>query len=232
MATTLRPSQALRRPRRLDLRLVVGAFLTIGVFVGTLAAYSGLSASREVLVAARDLPAGAVLTTDDLAAVPVRLDDQTYGAAVPASDRSAVTGAVLTAPVYAHQVLARAQFTAHVALAPGQEAFVISFPPDTAAGGRFHPGDDIQVIWVKGSKGAADAQASVLIARARVLAVTYQADAGVAGAGARSVGAAQAIATLSLAVSPEQAVLLAQAKVAGQLDAAALPPGPERPAHA
>lgn len=232
MATTLTPSQALRRPRRLDIRLVVGAFLTIGVFVGTLAAYAGLSASRDVLVAARDLPVGAVLTAEDLTSVPVRLDDQTYRAAVPASDRAAVTGAVLTAPLYAHQVLARAQFAAHSALAPGQEAFVISLPPDTASGGRFHPGDEIQVIWVKGSKGTADVQASVLIQQARVLDLTYQAAAGVASAGARSVETAGAIATITLAVTPEQAVLLAQAKVAGQLDAARLPPGPEGTAHA
>jgi len=208
MATTLTPSQALRRPRRLDLRLVVGAFLTIGVFVGTLAAYAGLSASRDVLVAARDLPAGAVLTAEDLTSVPVRLDDQTYRAAVPASKRSALAGTVLSVPLAAHQVLARAQLAAQGALAPGQEAFVISLPPDTAAGGAFQPGDQIQVIWVQGSKGAAGVQASVLIARVRVLAVTYQDAAGLAAGGSGAVRSAGAIATLSLAVTPEQAVLL------------------------
>lgn len=230
MATTLTPSRALRRPHRLDLRLVVGAILTIGVFIGTLAAYAGLSATRNVLTATRDLPAGTVLAADDLASVPARLDDQTYQAAVPATDRSTVTGAILTTPLYAHQVLARAQFAARAALAPGQVAFVISLPPDTAAGSDLHPGDNIQVIWVKGSKGTTDVQASVIIPRVRVLAVTYQTAGGVSGVNSGAAGA-PAIATITLAVTPEQAVLLAQAKIAGQLDTALLPPGGEGAAH-
>ena len=228
MATTLLPSEALRRPRRLDVRLVAGVFLAVAAFLGTLGAYAHLSASRDVLVAARGLPVGAVLTADDLQSVAVRLDDQTYRAAVPASERDVLAGRTLAAPVFAHEVLARAQFAAAPALAPGEEAYSIALPADTAIGGRFQPGDAVQVLWVDGGKGAADAQAVVLLERVAVLDVTYQPTGAVASAGARSAASPAAVAALTLAVTREQAVQLAQAKVAGQLDVAVLPPVAER----
>lgn len=228
--TSLTPSQALRRPRRLDVRLFAGALLAVAMFVGSMLAYQRLSATRDVLVAAADLPAGAVLTASNLRVVAERLDDRTYRAAIPAAERDAVVGATLTAPAFADQILVRAQVTSHATLAPGEEAVVVVLPPDVATGGSFHPGDDVQVLWVKG-KTTDGAQASVLLQRVRVLGVAYQSGGPLTGDSARPAAEA-GVAALRLAVTEEQAVQLAEAKVVGQLDIALLPPAPDGGPHA
>src|SRR5690348_12581228 len=143
MATTLTPSRALRRPRRLDLRAVLGGSLALLAFFATLLAYHGLQAGQSVLELTRDLPAGATLGAGDLQVEAVRLDGAAAAAVIPASDARRVIGATLAGPAYAHQLLLQAQLAARPALAAGQEAMVIALPTDSAEGGAFQPGDDV-----------------------------------------------------------------------------------------
>src|SRR5712692_1155189 len=68
MATAvLTPTRALRQARRLDLRAVFGLFLLLVATGGSIAFWSASSDTRAVLVATRDLPAGATLKLMDLA---------------------------------------------------------------------------------------------------------------------------------------------------------------------
>lgn len=221
MATTLTPSRALRRPRRLDLRALLGGGLAVLAFFGTLLAYHGMQASRSVLEVTRDLPAGAILRTADLRVEAVRLDDQTYAAAVPANEAQTVVGKALAGPAYARQLLVRAQLQARPALLPGQEAFVVPLPADTGAAGHFQPGDDVQLLWTAAKSGAPP-QAEVLLDRVRVLDVTFAPATGVVST--QGVPSSNRAASLTLAISREQAMQLAAAKVSGVLDVALLPP--------
>src|SRR6516165_5490951 len=93
MATTvLSPGRVLRRPHHLDRRAVLGIFLLLVAVGGSLTFWSASSSTTAVLVATHNLPAGATLSTDDVAIARVRVDDATYQAAVPASELGSVVG--------------------------------------------------------------------------------------------------------------------------------------------
>ena len=225
MATILTPSQALRRPRRLDLRAVLGGSLALLAFFGTLLAYRGATTARDVLEVTRDLPAGATLHAGDLQVAAVRLDGPTYAAVVPAAAADQVVGHTLAGPAYARQLLMRAQLAARPGLAEGQEAMVVDLPDDSAVGASFQPGDDIQVLWTPTKNGAANgASAQVLLERVRVLAVTRAPMPGVVSTAGVGAAAPTRVSALTLSLTRQQAVALAGAKVGGVLDVALLPP--------
>jgi Flp pilus assembly protein CpaB len=148
MATAiLSPSRVLHRPRHLDRRAVLGVFLLLVAVGGSLAFWSASSTTTAVLVATHDLPAGATLSTADLAVARVQVDDAMYQAAVPAGELNYIVGRQLTAPVYAHQLLVRAQLSNSLPLHPDQMAFTVPVTLDTAAGGRIRPGDVVEVVY-------------------------------------------------------------------------------------
>ena len=124
-ATTLSPARAIRAPRRVDLRLVVGIFLALAALAGSVSFWTVTSESRAVLVATRDLPAGATLRTTDLAVTRVRVDDAIYQAALPADALDVVAGRQLAKPALTRQMLVRAQLSSRSALEPGQLAMTV-----------------------------------------------------------------------------------------------------------
>ena len=79
MATaTLTPKRALRRPWRLDPRAVFGLFLMLVSVGGSVAFWTASTDTRAVLVATRDVPAGATLVASDLVVASVRVDDAIF----------------------------------------------------------------------------------------------------------------------------------------------------------
>ena len=226
-ATTLSPTRALRQPRRLDLRAVFGIFLTLVATGGSIAFWSASSDTRAVLVATRELPAGATLTQGDLAIARVRVDDDIYAAAVPAAEQAGVIGKQLAEPVHAQQILARAQISSRPALASDQMALTIAVSPETAVGGRVRPGDSVQVL-VTTDKGKPEAKTAVVLPRVTVYDVGRDqrslvvSTSGAGDSDTRS-GVRGPLASLTLIVTQEQAIQLAQAKWSGELDVALLP---------
>jgi hypothetical protein len=136
VATTFAPVQALREPRRFDWRVAIGGFLLLAAFGGSVAFWSATSDVREVLVAARDVPAGAQLADGDLVTARVRVDDAMYRAAVPAGDRRLYVGRQLAQPLHAQQLVARAPLSAKPPLEPHQMALAVPVSAETAAGGK------------------------------------------------------------------------------------------------
>src|SRR5262245_55138053 len=120
--TTLTPSRALRPPRRLDLRGLFGVLLLLVATGGSIGVWSALSDSRGVVVATRDLLAGATLGAGDLTVTRVRVDDAVYRAAVPAEDLPALVGRQLAEPAHARQLLTRAQVSARPPVVPDRMA--------------------------------------------------------------------------------------------------------------
>lgn len=221
---TLSPTRALRQPRRLDARSVFGTFLLLLATGGSIAFWSVSSDTRAVLVATRDLPAGATLNSGDLALARVRVDDAIYLAAVPEEELEHLVGRQLAEPVHAQQLLVRAQLSSRSTVGTGQLAFTIAISPETAVGDRLRPGDQVQVLLTT-NQGKPEARTSVTLARATVYDVGYEQRATVVNTELGDRQAAQGpVKWLTLIVSQEQAIQLAQARWSGELDVALLPP--------
>ena len=224
-ALALSPARAIGSPRHLDLRLVLGVFLGLVAMAGSLSFWVASSESRAVLVAIRDLPAGATIDSGDLAVAHVRVDDSIYQAALPAASLDDVVGKQLAKPAVARQVLARAQLSTRPALEPGQLAITVPIRPDTAVGGRIQAGDTVRVLATI-NKGKPESRTSVVLSRALVYEIGYgERLAVVSASGSDGDRRAQGFATwLTLIVSPDQAMALSEARWNGELDVALLPP--------
>lgn len=89
----LTPARAIRAPRRLDGRAVLGLFILLIATGGMLAAWGASNQSVAVLVAAHDLPAGAVLQPSDLTIAHLHADGDVQRAALPASNQDRLVSA-------------------------------------------------------------------------------------------------------------------------------------------
>lgn len=106
----LTPARALRRRHvRVPRQVLVGLLLVAVAVGGGLRWAYGVNSGREVVVAVREVPAGATISAADLATARVTVSDATYRAAVPASDLAAMIGQTAVERVHAGQIVVRAQ---------------------------------------------------------------------------------------------------------------------------
>jgi len=226
MATAaLSPTRAMRRPRRIDLRAVLGVILMLLAMAGSAVVWSTLSDTRPVVVATRDVPAGAVLSASDVSIARLRLDDTLYQAAIPGDSAGSLVGKQLAEPVHAHQILVQSQLSPRQALAPGQVAMTIPVTAESAVGGGLHPGDAVEVLETV-SKGKPDSKTSVVLPRAAVYSVGYDQQSTVINTSGSqaSTPPAAALKSITLRVTPDQASALAQARWNADLDVVLLAP--------
>jgi len=222
---TLTPARALRRPRRADPRALVGIVLTLTALAGSVAFWVSASDARPVLVATRELPPGATLRSSDLSVAYVRMDDGLYRAALPADMLESLVGRQLGEPVHALQVLARAQLADQVGLGADQVAITIPARPDSAAGGRLHKGDAVQVLVTVADKARNEAHARPVLERALVFEVGRDQSLASSSLASESADTARGpITSVTLAVTADQARQLAEARRTGELDILLLPP--------
>jgi pilus assembly protein CpaB len=227
---TLGTARALRQPRRADPRALVGIALTLAALAASVAFWVNATDTRAVLVATRDLPAGATLSASDIGITYIRMDDAVFSAAVPADMLNSLSGRQLGEPVHAQQVLARAQLAAQYGLAPDQVAITIPARPDSAVDGRLRPGDWVRVLVTVSDKTRNEAHAHQVLERVQIFEVGR--DTSLASPGfdtSESAASARgAITTVTLAVTPDESVQLAEARRIGDLDILLLPPGQVR----
>lgn len=224
-SSALSSGHALRRALRIDPRVLLGILLVLVAAAGEIAFWNSTTDTRGVLVVTQDLPAGATLTAADLAVAQVHLDDALYAANFSAADEPALLGRQLGEPAHARQILARAQVVGGLHLDPGQLAMTIAVSAETAADGQLKPGDDVEVLVTVG-KGQPDSRTSVVLPRVTVYGVGHdQRLVTVNQGGAMGAGQpAGPLTSLTLIVTVDQAVRLANAKWNGDLDVALLPP--------
>jgi len=222
---TLTPVRALRRPRSADPRALIGVFVTLAALAGSAAFWVSSSDARPVLVAARDLPVGSTLRATDLSVAYVRMDDALYRAALPADTLDSLVGRQLGEPVHAQQVLARAQVADKAGLAADQVAITIPARPDSAVDGRLHAGDVVQVLVTVIDKTRNEAHTRPVLDHAQVFEVGRDQSLG-SSASTPDVDTSTrgSIASITLAVTAEQARQLAEARRTGELDVVLLPP--------
>src|SRR5579885_2498421 len=161
--TTLTPAQALREPRHIDLRAIAGLVILVLGIAGSISYWSTTNDTREIVVAAHDMPAGTTLQASDLTVASVRVDDSIYRAAIPSSSLSTIVGKRLGTPVYTGQVVAQKQVSGPEALAAGQLAVSIPIAAADAATGIL-PLSDVQVL-VTTDKGKPTSKTSVVLQR-------------------------------------------------------------------
>ena len=225
---TLTPQRAIRRPWRLDLRAVLSLLVTAAATGGMLLYASSLSATRALLIATHDLPAGAVLAADDLATARVRVDDAIFAAAIPAEALADLVGHQLSEPVHRQQILSRAQLSAGPRLTPDQLALTIPVKSANAAGGHLRVGDEVRVFVTRKAAGT-DVDTRVVLERAQVYGVDYDDRVAITSSGAAGRTDIGPLASITLIVTAEGARALAAAVHSGDLDVALLPPSPSTP---
>jgi Flp pilus assembly protein CpaB len=221
-AVTMARDRPAREPRRLDMRALGGLLLMALGLASSFGYWVSNNDTRDLVIAAHDLPAGSVLGSGDVAIATVRVDDSIYRAAVPSSAVSGLVGKRLATPVYAGQVIAQRQESGPEALGPGQVAMSIPIAAADAATGIL-PMSDVQVLMTS-DKGKPDSKTTVVLARARVADVVYDQSQAVVNTGSGGTGSQQRVSSLTLVVTPDQAVQLAQARFNGDLSVALLPP--------
>jgi Flp pilus assembly protein CpaB len=225
-ASSLTPARAIRRPRQIDLRAVLSLLVTMAAIGGMLLYANSFAATRPLLIATRDLPAGAILNAADLEVAQVRVDDRIFAAAVPGDALGDVLGRPLADPVHAPQILVRAQVSGRPRLAPDQLALTIPVSAASAAGGQLREGDEVQVLLTR-NEGKPDSETTVVLERVRIYGIGYDERAALRPASEPSTPGT--LAWLTLIVTDEQARILANARHSGELDVALLPPAPPTP---
>jgi Flp pilus assembly protein CpaB len=226
VAATLTPARALRRPRRADPRTLIGVFLTLAALAGSVSFWVGSSDARAVIVATRDLPVGATVHAGDLSVAYVRMEDDLFHAALPADLLDGLVGRQLSEPVHAQQVLARAQVAERVGLQPDQVAITIPARPDSAVDGKLRPGDGVQVLVTVVDKLHSEAHARLVLERAQVYSIGREEPLSTTTSADSDGFTRGAITSVTLAVTPEQARALAEARRTGELDVVLLPAKP------
>lgn len=220
MATRAMPitePRPLRRPRIWDWRLLASLVLILVSIGGILNLLNRADDTRPVLVATRNLPAGAVIGPGDLAEARVAIDDRLYAAAIPGGQAAQTIGKTLTAPAYADQVLVRAQVAGGNGLVGDQVAMTVAVKPEVAVGGRLRAGDEVRVL-VTTDKGQPTVATRVVLDRALIYAVGVEEPLRGIGAGSGSDREAGPLASATLILTPEQAEELAKAKWSGEID--------------
>lgn len=130
--------------------------------------------SREVVVAARDLPAGTRLTGGDLKLVTLSAGKQLLAELVPAAGEPALVGRRLATPILAGLPVGRGSLAVQ---GGGPAAFTLTVPALHALGGNLAVGDRVSVLATfTSTSGAATAR---VIARHLVVLAVGQAPAGI-----------------------------------------------------
>jgi len=204
--------QAAAHARRIDLRVLIGLALLLAGVLGTLAIVQQAGQRTPVLVMARSVQAGQVISAADVRVA--ELGTAPGVATLGAGDRARVVGRRAAVPLEAGQVLGPAVVADGPALGAGQVAMSLALAPEHAAAGQLRAGDQVAVVASGKPDDASIGVASgVLLSPVRVLSVLPQGD----------DASADRKLLVSVAVRPEQAALLAKA-AQGTLDLVLLSP--------
>ncbi len=198
--------------RRVDLRVVVGVFLMLLAVFGGATVIRHANTRTDVLVVARPVSPGQVLTDGDLRVAEVGLDPSMQGV-VPASDQAAVTGRVAGQPLRPGELLSRYDL-ASSSIPRGFVAMSIPAKPEQAVGGELRSGDHVAVIATYGA-GQPQARTATILPDVVVHSVGPESD----------FGGGNAALVITLLVPQGSEEQLAAARAGANLDVVLLPAG-------
>jgi Flp pilus assembly protein CpaB len=198
---------------------LIGAAVVLFLYV------RGQPQTVEVLKAARDLPPGTVLQSDDLVAETEPLSDGLSALVVRAGERDAVVGHPLGDGLRRGFPLARAQLLDTTQRIP-DNLRVVALPvtPETAAGGQIVPGNDVEILVTVDKANPNQAHTTSVVDRVTVYATGVQASPGAFTPADRSSGASKPLSWLSVLADADQARAIATAHATGDIEVNLLPP--------
>jgi Flp pilus assembly protein CpaB len=198
---------------------LIGAALVLFLYV------HGQPRSVEVLKAARDLPPGAVLQSEDLVAETEPLSDDLAALVVPAAERDSVVGHPLSNGLTQGLPLARAQVQDTGQRIP-EDLRVVAFPvtPETAAGGRIVPGNDVEILATLDKTQGDQAHTITVVDRVTVYDIGSPTQSNGLGTADRGSTGSKPLSWLSVLANADQARAIATAVNTGELEVDLLPP--------
>lgn len=196
-----------------DLRLLVGLALVAVAFAGSLSLWGRMRVTEPVLVAAREIPSGHVLTDADLAVAQARLEGSLATLAIDESARTSVTGMTATEPIHAGALIVRPALGHGPVLGPDQAA--VTVPVDAkAVFGSLYRGDTVAVL-ATSDPGKPQSLTTTLLSRATVYDIGTDTTRVSIGGGAATAGGP--IANVTLAIPQGQAERVTHALVNGTI---------------
>lgn len=217
MTTTSVPfqaSHALRATRRVHRGLVVGALLTAVAVAGSYSLYQTRSViDHTVVVAAHDIPRGAVLSAGDFTTRATPLDDGLYASLLHPGQEAALIGTVAPEELHAGLPIGAAQVAPRDDVAADQTLASLPVPADTVP---LQKGDWI-LVW----GGAKDGRTSLILDGVQVVDVRTDSSTRTAGGVGQDRG--PRIVSVDLAVQPAQAQALLEARHTGDVNVTRLP---------
>jgi len=213
------------RTGRLDLRLVLGLGIALAAFLIGIQVYSaGQPKSVDVLVAARDLPQGAVLGDGDLKVESVPVNDRLRQYLVAASARADVVGQATARPLRAGEPITMSSLTQELPLEADEVALALPVLDRIYVPYQVEKGQRGLLYAIGAGQGGAQ-QAVLVSERVRVLEVVRSRQQ--AGTGGDVQGAPISV---TLAVPREEAELVSRAIAQNIVALAVLPAGAQAPA--
>jgi len=125
--------------------LLVGLLLVAVALAGGVALVAQLRETAPVIVAARTLPAGHVITREDVTLSEARLEGPLAGLAVGAADIGTVVGRTAGQTIHAGALVVRPDLGTGPVLAPGEVAITVAVGAD-AVFAELRRGDQVAVL--------------------------------------------------------------------------------------
>lgn len=108
-----------------DVRLLLGVVLVVVALVGGLSLWSQMRVTEPVVIAARAIPSGHVITAEDLALADARLEGPLAGLAIGEGARASLIGQTATAPIPAGAMVVRPALGTGPTIAPSETAITV-----------------------------------------------------------------------------------------------------------
>lgn len=204
---------------RIDIRLLVGLLLVVVALVGGVAFASQLRETEPVVVAARTLPPGHVITRDDLALSEARLEGPLAGLAVGAADVTAIVGQTAGQMIHAGALVVRPDLGAGPVLGADEVAITVAVGAD-AVFAELRRGDQVAVLETT-EPGRPGSATRLLLNRATVYHVALDATRVSLGGGAAD--ASGRITNVTLIVPRAEAERVTHGLVTGRLTLVLVP---------
>lgn len=204
---------------RIDLRLLVGLLLVAIALAGGVALVAQLRETAPVVVAARTLPPGHVITRDDLTVSEARLEGPLAGLAVGVADIGTVVGQTAGQTIHAGALVVRPDLGTGPVLAPGDVAITVAVEAD-AVYADLRRGDQVAVLETS-EPGRPGSATRLLLDRATVYHVAL--DATRVGLGGGSAESGGRITNVTLVVPRTDAERVTHGLVAGRLTLVLVP---------
>jgi len=195
-----------------DVRLLIGLALVVVALIGGLSLWNEMQVTQPIVVAARPIPAGHVVTDQDLGIAEARLEGSLGGLAVGANDRASLIGQTAQAAIPEGAMIVRPTLGHGPVIGASEVAITVPVDANAIYSG-LRRGDAVAVL-ATSEQGRPQSLTTVLLDRAVVFDIAAEASRVALGGTAEEGGR---ITNVTILVPREQAESVTHALVNGRL---------------